>query len=46
MIRICFSPEESFDSDSAVPLFMVIPILPVSERPTVLLMNISLTMSL
>lgn len=46
MIRICFSPEESFWSCREVPLFIVTPILPVSESPTTLLMKISLTMSL
>lgn len=46
MIRICFSPDESFWIWRAVPLFMLMPIFPESDTVMVLLMKISLTMSL
>ncbi len=46
MIRICFSPEDSLWTGRKVPLFMTMPILPVSETVTVLSMKNSLTMSL
>ena len=45
-MRICFSPEDSFCSCREVPLFILMPIFPVSETVMDLLMKMSLTMSL
>ena len=46
MMRICFSPDDSFCSCRVVLLFIATPILPVSETVTDLLRKMSLTMSL